>query len=357
MTNSSAYRFLRRKLAAWAPKSMLGRLALYMLLLRVGVYLLQQTLVMAGRPAAARYFDGLAAILTFVLGSVLIILLVRWVRNEMLWRLRNRLIVTYMFIGVIPVLLIITMVGISSYMFSNQYVTSEVRGDLDKEIRSLEVVAQGIAPELTGVEAQTPVGQTREGGSEDARWKRRFRNLERRFPGLEVTAWQGGKMIPLHASPPAHAQRPAWIKGDFQGLVGEGDHLFLCAVVKGNADTLVMFRVPLNKQVVDRSATGLGEVRFYQFTENKEKPTERGGLVITEKDDSPGGKNVNYEVASQPFVVGGSLPPHGSLRYDPELSYVNPVPFLDWNTGASKNAAITVITRPSALVDRWQACG
>ncbi len=343
MTNTSLYRFIRRKVAAWAPQSMLGRLALYMFLLRVGVFVTQQALLMTGRAASARYFNGLAAILTFLLGSVLIVLVVRWVRTEMLWRLRNRLIVTYVFIGVIPVLLILTMVGIAGYMFSNQYVTSEVRVDLDKEIRSLEVVAQGIAPELSGPGSR----------AEDARWQRRWRNLERRFPGLEVTAWQQGRMITLHGSDPAHAQRPAWIQDDFQGLVGENGQLFLCAIVKGSAETLVMFRVPLNKSVVDRSAAGLGEVRFFNLIEIQGKPAEPGGLVISEQDDSqPDAKKVNFELAREPVASGGTVPPHGSFRYDPELSYVNPVPFFDWTSGASKNAAITVITRPSALVDR-----
>lgn len=321
---------------------MLGRLALYIFLLRVAVYVAQEILKVTGRPEAARNFGGLTAILTFLLGALLIVLLVRWVRNEMLWRLRNRLIVTYVFIGVIPVLLILTMAGIASYMFSNQYVTSEVRIDLDKEIRSLEVVAQGIAPELS-----EPASK-----GEDARWRRRWRNLERRFPGLEVTAWQQGKMIPLHGTDPAHAQMPAWIKEDFQGLVGEKGQLFLCAIVKGGGDSLVMFRVPLNKSVVDRSAAGLGEVRFFNLTEIQGQP-EAGGLVISEQDDTqPGAKKVNFELAREPVASGGSVPPHGSMRYDPELSYVNPVPFLDWTTGAGKNAAITVITRPSALVDR-----
>ena len=31
----------------------------------------------------------------------------RWVRRKLMWRLRNRLIVTYMFIGVIPVILLV----------------------------------------------------------------------------------------------------------------------------------------------------------------------------------------------------------------------------------------------------------
>ncbi|HUS18144.1 MAG TPA: SpoIIE family protein phosphatase [Terriglobales bacterium] len=335
------YRLLRRKVAIWTPKSMLARLSVYIFLLRLAVYVFQVLLRTLGRTSAADYLNGLAVILSFVLGSLLIVLLLRWVRNEMLWRLRNRLIVTYVFIGVIPVLLILTMVGIAGYMFSNQYVTSEVRVDLEKEIRSLEVVAQGIAPELSGPGAKR----------EDLRWKLRLSNLERRFPGLEVTGWQKGKTLRLHNSTEAHAKPPDWIKEDFQGLIGDAAQLFLCAVVKGPDGTLVMFRVPLNKGLVERSSAGLGQVRYFNLLEVAGK-SRRSGLVISEKDDDPNGKNVNYEVAQEPLVVGGIVPPHGTLRYDPELSYVNPVPIVEWDSGKTKNVAITVITRPSALVNR-----
>jgi len=338
---NAIYRFVRRKATAWAPKSMIGRLALYLLLLRAAVFIIQQLLQVAGKPAGALAFDGIGAILSFLLGCTLIILLLRWIRNELLWRLRNRLIVTYVFIGVIPVLLIMTMVGISGYMFSNQYVTSEVRADMDKEIRSLETIAQGIAPELVGPTVP-----------EDRRWKRRLENLERRFPGLEVTAWQGSRAIPLHGIDAAQRQKPEWVKEVFQGLVGEEGRLYLCAVVKGQGDTLIAFRVPVTKTIADRSSAGIGEVRFLNLEEVRGNRRESRGLVIRESDEKSPSKNVNYEVSREPLVVGGVVPPHGPLRYDPELSYVNPLPYVDWSSGANKNLFITVVTRPSALVDR-----
>jgi len=39
----------------------------------------------------------------------------------MLWRLRNRLIVTYVFVGVIPVLLLMAMTSIAFYLFAGQF--------------------------------------------------------------------------------------------------------------------------------------------------------------------------------------------------------------------------------------------
>lgn len=340
----TVYRYFRRKIAAWTPKSMLGRLALYVLATRLAVFVLQQALELAGKASTARSFDGLGTILSFFLGCVLIILALRWIRNQLLWRVRNRLIVTYIFIGVVPVILILTMVAIAGYMFSNQYVTSEVRVDMEKEIRSLEVVAQGLAPDLG------PAGRP---GKDDERWRQRLVNLERRFPGLEVTGWQRGRVLALHNSQPAHEKRPAWVKGDFQGLVSEGGQLFLCAIVNSSDEKLVMFRVPLSKTIVDRSAAGVGEVRYLGLREIAGQRQNRG-LVISENDDpKPGSKPVNYEVAREPLMVGGNVPPHGPYRYDPELSYANPVPTTDWVTGKVRNNIImTVITRPSALVDR-----
>ena len=37
----------------------------------------------------------------------------RWLKAKLMWRLRNRLIVTYMFIGVIPVILLVAMAFIA----------------------------------------------------------------------------------------------------------------------------------------------------------------------------------------------------------------------------------------------------
>ena len=42
----------------------------------------------------------------------------RWLRSQLLWRLRNRLIVTYVFIGVIPVFLLVVISLITLYLFS-----------------------------------------------------------------------------------------------------------------------------------------------------------------------------------------------------------------------------------------------
>ena len=60
----------------------------------------------------------------------------RWVRQRALWALRNRLIVTYVFIGVIPVVLLVCMGLLIMYVFVGQFATYAATSDLQTEIRN-----------------------------------------------------------------------------------------------------------------------------------------------------------------------------------------------------------------------------
>ena len=69
----------------------------------------------------------------------------RWVRRRMMWRLRNRLIVTYVFIGVIPVLLLVGMGLLASYLFAGQFATYVAMSDLQSELQHLEATNRSMA--------------------------------------------------------------------------------------------------------------------------------------------------------------------------------------------------------------------
>ena len=65
-----------------------------------------------------------------------------------MWRLRNRLIVTYTFIGVIPVVLLLVMGLIVTYLFVGQFATYVASSDLQAELKSLEAVNSRLASEV-----------------------------------------------------------------------------------------------------------------------------------------------------------------------------------------------------------------
>ena len=64
---------------------------------------------------------GWVGILSGLAIVLLAILAYRWLKARVLWRLRNRLIVTYVFIGVIPVVLLVAMAFITIYLFAGQF--------------------------------------------------------------------------------------------------------------------------------------------------------------------------------------------------------------------------------------------
>ena len=60
-------------------------------------------------------FSGLLFFLSFIAAVYFVIRLMPWVRNYLLWRLRNRLIVAYILIAVVPVVLLLSMAGLAAY--------------------------------------------------------------------------------------------------------------------------------------------------------------------------------------------------------------------------------------------------
>ena len=107
--------------------------------------------------------DSLAGWVTFLslLAIILFIVLgIRWIRQHMLWRLRNRLIVTYMFIGVIPVVLLIAMAFITIYLFAGQFASFVVTSEIDAHLRSMSSVNETLAGELA---AEIQAGKDAEG--------------------------------------------------------------------------------------------------------------------------------------------------------------------------------------------------
>ncbi|HEY5161548.1 MAG TPA: hypothetical protein VII81_00930, partial [Terriglobales bacterium] len=74
------------------------------------------------------------AYLTVFVGLLVV---ARYVRRVLMWRLRNRLIVTYVFIGVIPVVLLLLIGLIGAYLFGWQFATYIATSDIKQEISTL----------------------------------------------------------------------------------------------------------------------------------------------------------------------------------------------------------------------------
>ncbi len=108
-------------------------------------------------------------------------LAIRLLRKGM-WRLRNRLYVTYVFIAVVPIVLVAALAWIGGYILINQLAVYLVTSELDRRIASLDSAAESI---VRSSPADRPI------------LMRRMTELfySEHYPGLQVLVREGGKLI------------------------------------------------------------------------------------------------------------------------------------------------------------------
>src|SRR5947209_8342617 len=145
-----------RDLGLW-PRSRFAWATLYVLALDLLLFAVQW-LAHRASPSTAESLEGWITVLSALVIVLLTFAAYRWLRSKLLWRLRNRLIVTYVFIGVIPAVLLMTMAFITIYLFAGQFANFVVTSDLNSRLRSLQAVNAAIANELA---ARIGRGQSR----------------------------------------------------------------------------------------------------------------------------------------------------------------------------------------------------
>src|SRR5579864_5506936 len=94
--------------AGMLPLSRLALVTWYLLALDIFLFLLQKGLAVF-HLSFGQSLGGWVSGLSFAVIVLFIYMGMRWAKAKLLWRLRNRLIVTYIFIGVIPVILLVAL--------------------------------------------------------------------------------------------------------------------------------------------------------------------------------------------------------------------------------------------------------
>lgn len=108
-------------------------------------------------------FSSFVNFLGFAAIVYLAVRLIRWIRARALWSLRNRLIVAYVFMAVVPVVLLLTMVAVSFILLELQIGAHLLRDDLGRHLTVIAADRNAIAAALSrepGLKVDEPVSPT-----------------------------------------------------------------------------------------------------------------------------------------------------------------------------------------------------
>ena len=309
------------------PRTKWGRVTLWSGGLSVLVYLLGwlSSSGSSAKPGAwAKFF---ALVFAFcVLWRTL-----RWAKRRFMWRLRHRLIVTYFFIGVIPVVLLLAMTALSGHLFAGQFATYAAISNLQAALQYLETPNDALAAQLTTMDRS---------GKPDKKIAGEFFYISGvNFPQRTVTVWKGddgfllstsGALIKAHP-----AKVPDVIKGDFRGFVLDGGFLHLRAVrrfVKDGQRITVITDAPITPGLLQSVNSRLGAV----------------SLIPPDNSDVEGSHQLLFTRKTPGRVDTESIAP-STNRLDTAIQFYTLFDTLDWKTGKPQTCAIGVTTRPSLL--------
>src|SRR6266853_4491540 len=182
-----------------------------------------------------------------VLASVyLLFRLIAWWRNRLLWSLRNRLIVAYLFIAFVPILLIVTLVFLAGRILYSQLGAYLLHEDIQQRIQMIADISEHIA-----IAHQTLPPNVTERESERILAGQSHAVHDQELPGLSISFSSDTSLLRKVASPG---------KKSFAGLLHQGDTLSLTslrAIPDRNGERVITLRVPVTSDFLSTVAPDL----------------------------------------------------------------------------------------------------
>jgi phosphoserine phosphatase RsbU/P len=233
---------LRAKLREyWRRISRLDLIALAILAAGIAAFLFERE---GGLFSFAKFLSVLA-------GIYLLFRLIGWWRTRLLWSLRNRLIVAYVFIAVVPVLLLLTLAIISGLILYTQLGGYLLYDELQHRVETISNGAEQVAAALENVPRGIPTE-----GAEKIVAAQEHAVYDRSLPGLIIEYTDDATLLHTIAK-----------RGEehFAGLIQQGDKLFLVAL-RGIATPrrvrVVTLRVPVTPEFIATLSPNLGPIQF-----------------------------------------------------------------------------------------------
>jgi len=268
---------------SWTGKSFLVALVVY--------WLLRLAHVGSG-------LETVLALATLLFGLVALVGLIRRTQRRAIWRLRNRLVLAYLFIAVVPLVLGLVLVGIAAWGVIGQMAVYLVNSELNRRISFLAGPVEGLL-RLPGTNPQSFAAQF-------------VPLIERRFPRFQMRIrGRNDVQFPPNSKldPP-----PEWT--EVNGLVVKDKQVYAWVHSSASGNELTLL-APITHDFLSELIPGLGDVDLLPYTKR-------------------------------------SLESHVPPKQNPldfEFSFIYPMRIASWDSPkVAKNGILLVDTRPFTVL-------
>jgi phosphoserine phosphatase RsbU/P len=207
----------------------------------------------------AVFFVGLAVSIVYY-----VVRLAGAFKHHILWHLRRRLVVTYIFIAVVPIVLILVLSGVGAVIANGQFAAFLVTLNVNDQVEKMEQLNRIVAHEAYVSRARTPdqlLNQLQQF------YVQQLSQHSENYPGLEIVLRVGTqeRAFYLNGKPGTSVPAiPAWFKAEeFSGVVSDGGRLLLRAADQGNAPAgpiTMVLSSPFSPELMDMLGRGIGPV-------------------------------------------------------------------------------------------------
>jgi sigma-B regulation protein RsbU (phosphoserine phosphatase) len=300
-----------------------------------------------------------------VLTPLIPILLYRWITRRVLWKVRNRLIATYLLMGLAPVVLFATLGGIAAYLFSGQFATNTALSILDQA--SLKVKDETASEAAFNLSEKSRPAKAA-GSTTILHHSTAFAGSRVSLAVLDGPTWR-----PLLAStvsdsdpmPIAGQPSPPWLHAPYRGIVAFKGKLYICSVVgvpTGNTSVLVLGSMPLDAKEIAEMSKKLGSITIYSgFSRLNDEAND--AIKVDDEEDASATPKVAVKPPPKPApkkpddddshesihpIDGPQLPPRAHF-FDTPVVFTASLPVTVWTNGATSDNMMVVKSRPSLL--------
>ncbi|HSK45637.1 MAG TPA: SpoIIE family protein phosphatase [Candidatus Binatia bacterium] len=296
------------------PHSRLAIATLYLAAVEAVLFLLQWILKTANAPRAAAALSGWTTFLGWTISVLLLWIALRWLRDNVMWSVRNRLIVTYLFIGGVPVTLAVSIALISGYLVLGDLAVFSAVSEIKAEANRLSAANAAAEEEITR-HSSTPA---------------KIAASDASFPGRSIT------VLPT-------SSLPGWVKDGFTGLVNEKGHIYLRAANSHHdfhGQAMVVSSVLFDKKFLSRIASKVGSLTVdSKDTElNGDEKSLENAISNAQSPSGLTSERISAGTVSEPVMA-----------LDLEFPFGGQIPVIEWTNGSSRTRFLAGTTRLSSV--------